>query len=380
MMRNGDIQALIDSLRSEQTRKVDLVVPASKISSQDGRVVVTDAPTVMDEDGVTDPNGAYTPTAVFDETFAAKTEMPGQYLRKLRETGRTDLVDANINGLLHGSDNGGGTEIAAADARSFMLRLFTGTDGAPGVARALLSDRYNIVDNIDVLMATLEGMRATGTPLKVEGCDLSDRRMYMRVSAPEIQALAPELLKDYKSPFSGNRGADNPTVFAGFVVSNSELGGGAFTVTPRLVFQVCTNGMTVTKDALRAVHLGGKQDEGVINWGADTQRKQLELIKLRTRDAVRNFLDVDYMTRKIREATELAGKPVEKPVDTIKAVGKTLAWSKEEQDGILAHFIMGADTTAGGLMNAATSWAQTLDNADKASDLEASALRVLTLV
>jgi hypothetical protein len=45
-------------------------------------------------------------------------------------------------------------------------------------------------------------------------------------------------------------------VFAGFVISNSETGCGAFTLTPRLIVQVCRNGMTIIKDAIRAVHLG----------------------------------------------------------------------------------------------------------------------------
>ncbi|MEU7912281.1 hypothetical protein [Microbispora bryophytorum] len=32
-------------------------------------------------------------------------------------------------------------------------------------------------------------------------------------------------------------------MFAGFVISNSETGCGAFTITPRLLVQVCRNGM-----------------------------------------------------------------------------------------------------------------------------------------
>ena len=51
-------------------------------------------------------------------------------------------------------------------------------------------------------------------------------------------------------------GADSPVVFAGFVVTNSETGCGACIVPLRLVAQVCANGMTFTRDAMRAVHLG----------------------------------------------------------------------------------------------------------------------------
>ena len=47
--------------------------------------------------------------------------------------------------------------------------------------------------------------------------------------------------------------------------------------------------------------------------------------------------------------------------------------------GKLTHFIRGGQLTAGGVMQAVTSVAQTLDDADAASDLEAQALRVMEL-
>ena len=47
--------------------------------------------------------------------------------------------------------------------------------------------------------------------------------------------------------------------------------------------------------------------------------------------------------------------------------------------GKMAHFIRGGQLTAGGVMQAVTSIAQTLDDADTAHDLEAQALHVLDL-
>ena len=66
------------------------------------------------------------------------------------------------------------------------------------------------------------------------------------------------------SAFTGARGADNPLVFAGFVLTNSETGHGSFAIAPRLIAQVCSNGYTITRDAMREVHLGGQLGEGVI--------------------------------------------------------------------------------------------------------------------
>ena len=115
--------------------------------------------------------------------------------------------------------------------------------------------------------------------------------MYVRVVCEQVAVLAPALLADYRSPFTGAAGADNPAVFAGFVISNSETGCGAFTLTPRLVVQVCRNGLTITKDAIRAVHLGERLDEGVVTWSGNTLDKTLALITARTADAVATFLD-----------------------------------------------------------------------------------------
>ena len=72
--------------------------------------------------------------------------------------------------------------------------------------------------------------------------------MYVRVVCEQVRALAPALLAGYRSPFTGASGADNPVIFAGFVISNSETACGAFTLTPRLVVQVCRNGLTITRD------------------------------------------------------------------------------------------------------------------------------------
>src|SRR5690606_14026538 len=115
------------------------------------------------------------------------------------------------------------------DDRSFLVRTFK-TDEGPGIARAFLSDRYSVMDNLDVLMASLDGIREAGVKVDVAGCDLSERRMYVRLVSPEVQVSAVELLKDYRSPFSGQSGADLPIISAGLLIQNSEVGNGAFSL------------------------------------------------------------------------------------------------------------------------------------------------------
>jgi len=229
-------------------------------------------------------------------------------------------------------------------------------------------------------MATLSGVRAAGVEVNIDGGDLSDRRMSLRLTCPEVTAYADEILGGYRSPFTGETGSDNPTVFAGLVVKNSETGGGAFTIVPRIVVQVCNNGLQLTKDAMRAIHLGGKLDDGIVRWSDDTQQHELSLVTSKTRDAVTTFLDVDYMRTKITELQELAGVEVARPADTIQRVSRKVGWSESEQDEILSHFIKGGQTTALGVAQAVTSYAQTVKSIDRQDELETSALVAAELV
>ncbi|MFI6713569.1 DUF932 domain-containing protein [Nonomuraea sp. NPDC050478] len=362
--RNAGLEDLVDLLRHQQAHKVDVVAHSHQIRAEGTRLRISTAP-LLSERGVTTTAGLYTPTTVCDGGVAGKLGIPLPYLRRLREH-KPDLYDANVNGWLADAD------------RLFLVRGLRG-DGGHGVARAFLSDSYRIIDNFDVLMAALDGVRQSGVQVQIDGCDLTERRMYVRVVCEQVRALAPDLLRDYRSPFTGERGADNPVVFAGFVITNSEVGEGAFTIVPRLLVQVCRNGMTINADAARHVHLGGRMDEGVVRWSADTQDKNLALITAQTRDAITTFLDLDYVRAKLDQLARMSGARVADPAATIELVAKKLSYSEEQQRQILSHFIQGGDTSAGGVMHAVTSVARTLPDADAAHEMEGHAVRVLHL-
>jgi hypothetical protein len=129
----------------------------------------------------------------------------------------------------------------------------------------------------------------------------------------------------------------------------------------------------------RAVHLGSRQDEGVIRYSADTQDKELALITARARDAVSTFLSPGYLQEKVSQIERDADVPVTRPEETVRHVAKAAKFSDDMADAILGHFIRGGQPTAGGVMQAVTSVAQTLDDPDAASELEAQALRVMAL-
>jgi hypothetical protein len=413
-LRHATLDDMISTLRSQQARKIDLVMPASAMRFRDGNLVVKGLDWILDDNGATDPNGVYTPTKRADQTLSDRLNVPGAYLTRMRNE-RPDVYDFTLNRLAGGVRKADGTIVYEADGRDFLARLFRGDDGQGGVLRAMLSNRYGIQDNLDVLMAVLAGINAASAEREAQGlealdvqvrdCDLTDSRMNVSLYSPQVKAMAPNLLRAYRNPFQVNpefaqaRGGDaevehwrriaeregmayergqEPVVFAGFRIRNSEVGDGARCLTPDIWVRICKNGLTLPLFADCKAHLGARMEAGV--WNAEVQTKETELIVAQVKQRVSEWLNPTFLADRINEIEALAGKPVTEPTKKIKALGKTLKWSDAEADGILAHFTTGGQLTAAGVANAITSFSQTLTNADRASDLDDQAVKAMSLV
>jgi hypothetical protein len=325
----------------------------------------------LSSEGVTRDDGTYALNDIALGGIGDKLKIPSTYLRRMAEE-NLPALDYNVNTWLE------------RDPRRFLvrcLRSVNATSGADGVARAFLSDRFLRLDNLDVLLAALDGIRDTGVAVEVASCDLTERRMYVRFISPEIQVLAPELLRNYRSPFDGRRGSDLPVISGGFILTNSETGFGKYSVAPFIRVEICKNGQTIDKGVLSRTHIGAKitDDDGIIDPSPATLRKLLELITEQTKDAVRAYLDVDFVTRAVRDLEQAAGIVVARPDETIKIVGKELKYTEEQQQEILAHFITGADLSAGGIMQAVTSFGRSVADADVAYRMETTATQALHL-
>lgn len=365
--RNAELDGVFDLLRRQHDVKWDVVVPSSALRYDRGRLVVADGALTMDNRGVTLADAVLQPTSLFDGQIADRLGVPIPYLRRCRQE-HVDLLDANVNGWLERAD------------RRFLVRGFRVDDPAEtGIARAFLSDKYRPMDNLDVLMAALEGVAEAGVQVDVPEADLSEQTMRVKIRCPQIATLAPTLLAGYRSPFTGESGDELPVVFAGLDLRNSETGGGAFQLTPLLTVQVCRNGMTLTKLAERKTHVGGRLADGLIRWSQDTQDKARELVRATTRDAVATFLSPAFLEEQVRLLEVQAGAPVAEPVKTIERVGKTLRWSQDEQERIVAMFVRGGQMTAGGVLNAVTAAAQEVESPDRSRDLEDQAVDAMAL-
>lgn len=402
-LRNASMEDLVELLRRQADLKYDVVVNGKALRYEDGLLVVDGGALRFGDDGVEEADARLRPTVGCEDQLADRLKIPTRYMRVMRDdaVAHTDAEgkpDDDLDQLIYGPagllDHNVNHWLRRDPGRKFLVRAFRTDDAdAVGVARSILSDQFGMYDHLDMLVAAIQGVQATGTEIQVEGCDLTERRMQVRISAPAIKALAPTLLANYRSPFGpgglervrevanregkGYEPGEEPVVFAGLVISNSETGGGALQIMPQVIIQICKNGLRIKGDALRAVHLGSRLEEGVIRWSGETQRKGLDLVTARAKDAVASFLDVGYIEKVIERLDQLAGTPVKEPEKMVERVGKQFGFSEDEQNTVLKAFIAGGQVTAGGVMQAVTAAAQTFPDPDRAADFEELAVDVL---
>jgi hypothetical protein len=370
--RASSLDDLARLLQSQHAMKLDANVGAGAIRSEQG-VIMVEGLTVLDDDL------AFVPTDIAIGHLAERLGIPALYLRKLHAE-RTDLFDENINGWLHGhstyAEGEGVTPVYPGDNRTHLLRTFS-EPGETGILRAVLSNAYGMIDNLDVLMACLDAIKTSGAEVTVSRCDLTERRMNVRFTAPGIAVQADTLLKGYVSPYTGRTGSESKLIHAGFDLGNSETGGSSFYVEPVLIVEACTNGLTQKQDRLRKIHLGGRMEEGIVRWSDETRRLNMESVASQARDAVLTFLDADYVRMVLDRMEETAVVTLTDPVKTIELVSKHLKYSEAQQAGILDHFIKGGQVTAGGVMQAVTSWSQEIADPDVALDFEATGVEAM---
>jgi hypothetical protein len=259
----------------------------------------------------------------------------------------------------------------------YLLRSFVDKEEQTGVARALLSDRFKIIDNYDVMLAVLDAVRESGMNLQVDddGCDITEKRMYMRFICPEIEINAPELLKNYHldSNLVTNHG-----VVSGFVISNSEVGLGTLSIAPRAKVLACKNGMIKTDERFARTHLGGKVEEyKQIEWSEETRQKNYELIIAQVKDAIKAYTNKDFLGNWVSDLILKGTKPLEHPLDCIKNVSSALKISEAKEKDILNFFIKSADFTGFGVTQSITLFAHTKADADEQYELEKAAVSVL---
>lgn len=254
-------------------------------------------------------------------------KIPAPYYERMRAE-NPGLLMANVNGWFQQSP----------DTRR-MVRTLDGT------ARAILSDRYRRIDNYEVAQTVLP-IISEMQGARIESCELTDTRMYIKVVNERIQTEV----------------VPGDIVQAGILISNSEVGMGSVSVKPLIYRLVCTNGMVADVGV-------GKRHVGRINESVDgdfgifrdeTIEADDRAFLMKIEDTVRAAVDearFNALVQKLRDAKEAPILPAAAP-KVVELAAKEFNIRQNESEGILGHLIAGGDLSLYGLANAVTRHAQ----------------------
>jgi hypothetical protein len=273
-------------------------------------------------------------------------------------TGHPALFDHLISGLMR----------EASVPR--MVRTYTGEGGAPGVARAMMSNGYRRVD-YDQIAEVVLPILGEIPDVRIESCCITDEKMYIKALAPQTQVD----LGDLGGPKVGD------IVSAGVVIKNSEVGSGTMAVEQMLYRLICTNGMIVP-EGLKVRHAGRRVPvmEDFSIYRDDTLRADDKALMLKTRDAVRAAVDgVRFSQLAAQFAQTGSTQPMENPVEGIKVLAKVISLTDGESDSVLKHLATGGDLTQFGAINAVTRTAEDIESYDRATEMEGLGFKVMAM-
>jgi len=334
-----ELLTLAEELERQKTSRMDVIVPSTEIFAQ---------PTVDDVNlNFTVPAEGGSQLQVMPLTdwahsqVSAKLDIPLKYYRRMREQAPV-LLAQNINEWLPTPNK---KLISNPKDRKLLLRTLDGN------VRAVLSDRYKIMDNHDLLLKSLEEFREVGAEL--HRADLTQNHMY-------IKAIVPHTIQEIRQ---------GDTVVPGVIIQNSEVGAGAFKVMPFMLRQICSNGM-IGESAVTKIHLGRKQDEGLVQFSAETRMAENATLWLQVRDIIRSTFDPVTFKRWVNQLRMGTEVEIENPVYAVDNVIETFGISEDMKDDLLNHFSREGDMTQWGLANAVTRAARDMEDPEKVIEME----------
>jgi hypothetical protein len=344
----GELSALIDKLTVLEETRVDVVAPTTTMratimpaidngklqfeSEEDGARALQRIELQFDEKKEHEKITHAMPLTNWGHRqLAEKCGIPIKYYEKLRDNGMLQLAADNVNGWI--------------DQRA---RRFIRTQN--GQVRAILSDKYKVMDHMQVIKAA--GEKATEFGAKVAKCELTDTRLYMKLVVPHI--------------IEEIRAGDK--LIQGIVFSNSEVGAGSFRAEPFAMRLICKNGM-IGMDKVARIHLGSKMEEGL--WKSqETEDLEVHTIYSQVKDLVEATFNPDKFRvwmEALRQTTEVK---LDSPSDAVKNVVKEYKIPEHQTQNILDALVSEGDPTQYGLVNAVTNVARQTDSIDGRIELE----------
>jgi len=261
--------------------------------------------------------------------IADKLDIPFKYYRKM-ESESPDLLLENVNTWLKKRE------------KVFFIR------GLGDSIRAFLSDRYRVIDHLDVLSCALNELQAHDA--EVEDCYLSETEMNIKVKSQKLQSFV-----RYREDL----------IVGGLFFTNSETGHKALRLEPRLFRVKCSNGMIVEEFVTREIHLGNGNDLSD------------EMTYLSIRRSIRElFSKFGEIIQTLRDSTEMKIGNVQKVINNVV---KHYKLSEAQRENILMAFGAEPEYDKFGIANAVTLAAQREKTWEKSIELEKVGGNIISL-
>lgn len=347
-MKTGlSLTQLAQKIEGNKQLKQDYIAPTeqSTMQVQSDKTVVLEIPNPQGSQHALDEGRISLPILpIAHEQIGARLNIPRAYYQRMQSEA-PDLLATNVNAWFRKSPE------------KRMVRTLGGD------VRAFLSNRYNRIENEEIAEVVLP-ILADIPDVKIVSAEITERRMY-------IQALSPRIVGEVKK---------GDVVQAGVVISNSEVGMGAVSISPLVFRLVCLNGMIANDGKLRANHVGGRIEETEALYADDTRKADDRAILLKVRDHVRAAVDQVAFARRIEAMAGLTTiKITGNPDRAVEVLAKKVGATEGERSGILRALIEGADLSAWGMLNAITAQAHAASTYDRSVEFETMGGHLLDL-
>jgi hypothetical protein len=325
-----DLIGLVKELERQRENSLDLIVESENLWA------------IPDEEegvrlGIPD-RGQWYLTEWAHLQLAEKLGIPKRYYDRMREAGKTELLADNINAWLEGKER----------------RLIRILDGR---IRAILSDRYRIIDNYDFVFLALDEFKKKET-VEIYRIDLTETMLYLKALDRTLTASIKE----------------EDIVYGGLILRNSEVGASALRVEPFILRKVCRNGL-ILKHSLKKIHLGRQTLEtDFMAWSDETRKLEDKALWSKVRDVIRATFDKQVFQGWVKRLRESVWVGIEKPIEAVNNIVRHLNLSEEQRSQLLMHF---SEHTKYGLINAITRLARDRGNVDEQIRLEEFGGRLL---
>lgn len=339
-MKTGlSISAMAAELERQAASKKDYVADTRRLSlratANDGLVL----------EGV---NGGMQLKDSAHQQMANALSIPKPYYDRMMQAA-PDLLAANVNHWLE---------------KEPAKRLIRTLDGK---VRAILSDSYRPLDNIELAEAVLPQLMELQA--NVISTEITENRFYLKAVTDRVQG---EVSK-------------GDLIQAGLMISNSEIGRGSLRVQALDYRLVCLNGM-IRETAVRQAHLGrGSRGGDAIEDAREYFRPETRIADdraffLKVRDAVGAMFIPERFNERIAQYRDAAEKPITGEIEAVVEVtAKRFGLGEEERSSVLKHLIRGDMMSAWGLANAITRAAQDVESYDRSQELETIGGNVIEL-